>query len=505
VPTRVPRSAPGSGPSWYVLATAIGLLALTLRLVPVLRGGGLFGLGNYDDGVYFAAATAAAHGLLPYHDFLLLHPPGIVLVLLPFGLLGRLVGDPTAFAAARLAWMTLGAVNALLVGQILRPVGLVGAGLGALCYAVSLPAVYSEHTTLLEGPAQTCVLLAVLLVRPREARLSPTARAAVGAGVLLGASATVKIWGVVPVLVVVGWFVGRHALRTAAQVLGGAAVAVALVCLPFFVAAPVRMWQMVVLDQLGRQRSTVSEAARLGDMAGFALLGPPATGFSPLLVAGLVVVAVLLLLAWALPVGRLATVLTLVLAATLLASPSWFLHYPDLVAGPLCVALGAAAQRLVDRAGAVRRGLGVATVVLLVAAALAQAYPLLHFRPGTRFPGASLGRAAAAGRCITSDDPAALIEMDVLGRDLRRGCRFVADIGGYSYEVARLAGHPTPRRQDAVWHLAYLDYLRSGDLSLPFRYVRDGALSAPELAAIGSWPVVVRVGAYQLRRPAPAR
>jgi hypothetical protein len=265
------------------------------------------------------------------------------------------------------------------------------------------------------------------------------------------------------------------------------------------------MWQMVVLDQLGRQRSTVSVAARLGDIVGFALLHPPAVGFSPLLVGALVAVTVLLLLAWASPVGRLATVLTLVLAATLLASPSWFLHYPALVAGPLCIALGAGGQRLVDRAGAFRPGLRTATVVLLVAAALAQAAPLLHSRPGSRFPGASLARAATAGRCITSDDPAALIEMGVLGRDLARGCRFVADIGGYSYEVARLAGHPTPRRQDVTWHQAYLDYLRSGDLSLPFRYGRDGALSAQALAAIRSWPAVVRVGTYQLRRPGPAR
>ena len=31
----------------------------------VLRGGGLFGIGNYDDGVYYAAATGLIHGLLP--------------------------------------------------------------------------------------------------------------------------------------------------------------------------------------------------------------------------------------------------------------------------------------------------------------------------------------------------------------------------------------------------------------------------------------------------------
>src|SRR6476661_2472269 len=95
---------PSSDPNrvWHrVVAVAAALVAVVARLVPVLRGGGLFGLGNYDDGVYYAAGTALLHGLIPYRDYLFLHPPGIVLLLAPFGLAGH---DPTGLATARLAW-----------------------------------------------------------------------------------------------------------------------------------------------------------------------------------------------------------------------------------------------------------------------------------------------------------------------------------------------------------------------------------------------------------------
>jgi hypothetical protein len=47
--------------SWHwSLAITIAAIAFFFRLVPLLRGGGLFGLGNYDDGVYYAASTRPA-------------------------------------------------------------------------------------------------------------------------------------------------------------------------------------------------------------------------------------------------------------------------------------------------------------------------------------------------------------------------------------------------------------------------------------------------------------
>ena len=156
---------------------------------------GLFGFGNYDDGVYYAAATGLVHGRLPYHDFLLLHPPGMPLLLTPFALGAQLASDSYGFAAARVAWMLLGALNAVLIWRILRPIGLLAALFGGLSYAVFYPAVYADKSTLLESPATTALLLAIILLEPvARARSLPRGRA-IAAGALLGLAVTIKVWG----------------------------------------------------------------------------------------------------------------------------------------------------------------------------------------------------------------------------------------------------------------------------------------------------------------------
>ena len=107
-------------------------------------------------------------------------------LLAPFALLAQVIGDSNGFAVARLAWMVLGAVNAVLVWKILRPVGMVAAVFGGLGYAVFYPAVYVEKTTLLESPATTALLLAMLLLQPLVGDSSLPRGRAFAAGALLG-------------------------------------------------------------------------------------------------------------------------------------------------------------------------------------------------------------------------------------------------------------------------------------------------------------------------------
>ena len=111
IPTKKMRppvvSAPQQGQRWIFVL--IGVVAFGIRVVPVLSGTGLYALASYDGSVYYTAAAGLAHGLLPYRDFLLLHPPGIAIALLPFALIGEHVGDAQGLAVARVAWMALGA------------------------------------------------------------------------------------------------------------------------------------------------------------------------------------------------------------------------------------------------------------------------------------------------------------------------------------------------------------------------------------------------------------
>ena len=185
-----------STPHRWFIPGLVGIFALAfgVRLAGVLRGAGLHGLGNYDDGVHFAAALGLVNGLLPYRDFLLLHPPGVVVVLAPFAALSWLIGEPDAVAVGRLAWMLLGGFNAVLCALVLRPLSRVAGLIAGLCYAFTLGAVYVEHTMLLEAPATTVLLGALVVTRLLGAPDGIVTRHYVTAGVLLGFSPVLKIW-----------------------------------------------------------------------------------------------------------------------------------------------------------------------------------------------------------------------------------------------------------------------------------------------------------------------
>ena len=491
---RLAPARAGSRRRW-VLGVCVAVLAFAARLVPVLHGGGLWGLGDYDDGVHYSAAAALVHGRLPYRDFLFLHPPGIVLALTPFAAVGRLLGDPTGFAAARVAWMVLGAVDALLVVAVLRRRGPVAALLGGLFYALFPPAVYGEHSTQLEGLATACTLVALLLLTGRR---RPGLGPVVLAGALLGASAGVKIWGVVAVAVVVVATALTTGRRRALAVAAGGVAGATVVCLPFFLASPGAMARMVVRDQLGRPEAHVTAVVRLTQVVGLPVPGTPV----PLLVAVLAAFALLTVLAWRTAEGRLPAALLVGLTGLLMLTPSWFVHYASLVAGPAALTMGAGAAQLCAQARRVSPRLGVVVAAVLGLLVAGYAAPTASARLGTPFPGRQLAVAAqAAPGCVTTDDPTTLVEMDVLGRDLDRGCPVVVDLGGYSYDHPAVP--PVPRARNQGWQRYALGYLRSGSVVVVARFSAHEGFSPATAALVDRWPVLQRVGRYAVRRAEP--
>ena len=275
MPTEEPgatRSLAERRAGWWLLAVAVGGVAFLARLVPVLRTGGLDGIGQYDAAVYFGSAVGLVHGQLPYRDFLLLHPPGSTLALTPFAALGLVIGDNLAWSTARVAMMALGSLTAVLVAVVLRPLGLVPVLLGGLCYAVFLPAVAIETTTRLEPLAACCLAAALVLLGVDHPRTTLRPWTVALAGGLLGYAATVKIWGALPLVVVALYLLIVAGLRRAALFSAGAAAAGVAVCLPFLLAAPNQMWRQVVLSQFGREEATRSNRERLADITGLSLV-----------------------------------------------------------------------------------------------------------------------------------------------------------------------------------------------------------------------------------------
>lgn len=498
---------------WVIAVVLVAGAAFALRLAPVLAGGGLFGRGNYDDGVYYAAASGFVHGLLPYRDFVLLHPPGIVLALAPFAALADLVGDPIAFAVARVGFMLVGTANAVLVTAVLRRFGPTAAMIGGLAYAVFFPAVYVEHTALLEPLGTSCLLGAVLLVtrasgadsamtrvRPPSVPAARLLRPMVIAGVLLGVATTIKVWGVVPAVAMIAWALVVLGLRQALAVATGFAGAATLVCLPFFLAAPQQMWQQVLLAQLGRPRMSSSWSERISETAGLTPLDPTSAWW-------LVLVGVVALLsslaAWQTREGRLAVLLLGVTVALLFATPSWFLHYAALSAAPIALVLGATAGWL-----SVRLPRPAAIVALVVTIGLIAGYGnlVLALPFGRPFPAAELQPAVAAAKtCVTTDDPISLIELDVLRRNISRNCPLVVDLGGYNYALQIGDSRFRSRARSPRWQTVALDYLASGDTTVVGIRFRSGyGYSKATASTVGSWPVLARAGGVTVRRPVPA-
>jgi hypothetical protein len=426
------------------LVVTVAMAALAVRLWIAWRGGGIGGTDGYDDGVYYAASGSFLWGRLPYRDFVLLHPPGIMLALTPFALLGRIAGDHVGFEAARVAWMLVGALNATLVFRVCRRGGLAAATAGGLFYAVWTPAALTETTSRLEPLVTLGLLVALTLLSRAEGPQSR--RVLLWVGAALAVSAGVKIWAVAPVVLVLLWIWHRAGWRAAAwATLGGLAAGV-LVDGPFLVAAPTQMLRMVVLDQLRRGRTPIDVAARLAHVLvpGTTVPAQWSPGPATLVVGGLALALVCVACLGSGP-GRFALSLLGVQVLVLLLSPSFFGYYNAYAAPGLALVVAQVVRwmvallghRMSSRApGSLSTRAGT-TLVLVLGIMLAVSRSLgvdSHVVSGALFPAATLERAASAARCVTSDSPDALILTDLFTRDLRRGCQVPVDLSGLSYD-----------------------------------------------------------------------
>ncbi len=489
---------------WFPAAVLVFVIALLFRLIPVLRGGGLYGIGNYDDGVHFAAAVGLAHGLLPYRDFLFLHPPGIVLLLVPFAGLGQLIGDPTAFAIARVAAMLVGSLTAVLVMWLLRPIHPTAAVIGGLFYAVFWPAAHVERSTLLEGPQNTLLVISLLCIVPSASASRLSRHRLFIAGAVLGLSLTIKIW-VLPVVVIIALaMLLGHGRRAGWFLCGGAAVCVA-VCLPFFAAAPRLMWLMVVSDQLGRDR-VAGLVGRLIVLTGLTPFSPERS-FGSLLITVTLLFAACLLLALTVRRARFWVVVMMTCIGIVLSAPSTFPHYGALVAVPAALIIGAASGRLAILAGRVSRGNAaryrraiIALNVVLIASLACYASTLPEQRFGARFPAADLAPAVRTLKgCVTADRPDVLFQLDVLGRNLDRGCPLLVDVSGAQFHPPLVK--PGPLWRNRRWQTFALDYFRTGTVTIVARFGYRDEFSRASARTVDSWPVVASSGTFRVQRP----
>lgn len=482
------------------------VVAFAARLAPVLASGGLGGNFGYDPGVYYAAADALTFGRLPYRDFVLLHPPGVVLALVPFAGLGRVTTDHAGFMTAQLGFMALGALGAVLVVRVARRIGLprTPAIIGGLFYAVWLGSVNSEDVARL-GPLGGVLLLGGLSAW-FAARDSPGRRRYVLAGLALGAAASVKIWWTVPLaILLVAAVVSRERRRGAVPFALGAAAALLAVNGPFFAGAPSTMWHMVVTEQLGRPVRHSTILARVGGMTGLTQLDPTA-GPALVLAAGGVLLAVLVS-AWRVRAARLIVILVLAQAAVLFQAPPWYGFYADYLAAPIALSVAAAGAPL--RAGWRSRARPLALLVPAACTLLAGLFTVDYTFSGAHaailpWRGGVLVAAAQAQPCVMSNSPMGLILTDSLSRGLRAGCPNWIDVTGRSYGIGPGPGGPAePHLDHTQWQQDLRAYLYSGQAVIFIAHSGSQPDHAT-LAALTRAGVLARVGPQVLYR-APAR
>ena len=184
----------------YAVIAVCTAAAAFLRFYQLTRPGYLLGVTEYDDGVQFGDAVRLVSGVVPYRDFVVMQPPGSIVLMAPVALLAKVTGSAWGLAIARLLTAAADTACVALLGLLVRHRGPVAAGIACGIYAVYPDALVAAHTLLLEPWMNLFCLIGALLVFDGD-RLTDGRRLAWG-GVAFGFAAAVKLWALVPLAVI---------------------------------------------------------------------------------------------------------------------------------------------------------------------------------------------------------------------------------------------------------------------------------------------------------------
>jgi Glycosyltransferase family 87 len=453
------------------------LVALILRAYLLVRPG-VMTVTQYDDGPYFGSAVRLVHGVLPYRDFAFVQPPGITLLMSPLGLASNLTGTAWGLVIGRVFTVIAGAAAVVLGGLLVRHRGLLAVVLTCGILAIYPPGADSSHTVLLEPWLVLFCLAGAVAVFDGD-RLTPGVRRLAWGGAAFGFAGAVKVWAIVPVLVVA--LLCLPSLRRAATFTAGVAAGFLIPVLPFALASPRAFYNDVVVAQLSRVGKRVPVWHRLASM--IAIPGALQWTHGNLLAAWLALLAFVVVVqaaAWRAahspppPLDWFAT-LSAVLVVAMFLWPTYFAtHYSAFLAPFLAMAVALPCARLVaglrPAAGTRRQaapgqaarwlaGFGVvlAGLALMTAGAVAQA-PAGRPSRNRKASIAAVGRVVPPGACVATDQASYLLLANRFTSDVP-GCSQMVD--GLGTDLALSGGrrpHSGAGKVPAViaaWHQAF--------------------------------------------------
>ena len=392
-------------PAFWLTAST----ALALGLLLVYRGihlGFFHGQNEIDDGIYYGEGIMLAHGVLPYRTYVDVQPPGIALLMAPFGLLGRLTNNRAAFETARVFMVILSMANVVLLGRLVRRRHWVGVLVGVVALGFYGDSITADHTILLEPFLVFGTLLGLLFVFDDTEFATSSVTRWLAAGAMLGLTTSIKTWGAFPLLVLLAFAVIRGR-RCVTHYVAGALAAIVIVCGPFFVLAPATFIREVIVVQLTRSHAGyASEQLRLMN-----LLGVPGNALGALwlliVLWSAVVVVILASIVFQMRVDPsravtnldVAAMVSLVLvAASFLVASEFEDHYGGFLALFIALVLSATAVRLLPLA---KRLMTIAIVVATVAVFLLSVHHASHV-PKEPLPTSALDRIFPPTACVVS-------------------------------------------------------------------------------------------------------
>jgi hypothetical protein len=399
----------------YGVIAVCALAGALLRLYQLARPGYLLGVTEYDDGVQFGDAVRLVGGSIPYRDFVVVQPPGSVLLMAPVALLAKVTGTAWGLGIARLLTVAADTACIVLLGLLVRHRGPVAAGIAGGIYAVYPDALVAAHTFLLEPWLNLFCLAGALTVFDGD-QISGRGRRLGLAGVLFGVAVAVKIWAVAP-LAVTGVLAARRPRRLG-LLAGGAAAGFGVLVLPFLVMAPRPLVNDVFVSQYLRADLSHGPQAlpRLSDLAGFHLdPGVPSAvrillllGFAAIVAGGYLAVCLAARrrpapLDWYALIGLVAVI------GMLLWPADYYSHY-GAFAGPFIALVVALPVGLLRPAEQSRQIVPVVAVGLVAAMTIA-ALGVGQFAAETRLhawisPAAQADKLIPAGSCVLTNNPA---------------------------------------------------------------------------------------------------
>ncbi len=440
-------------------------LALGLRIYQLARPNYLSGPTQYDDGADFGSALRLLEGSLPYRDFVFVQPPGIALLLSPVALLAKAIGTDGGLVVARILTVCASATGVLLLGRLVRHRGPLATTLACGILAVSPDGILDAGTVFLEPWLVLACLIGASVMFEGDELTSSRSRLALG-GIAFGVAGTIKVWAILPVLVLV-WLVWRvGGRRSITAYVSGVAGGFVVLVIPFFVMAPNAFFNDVVVAQLSRadvaRVPLLMRLASLSGITGFLQFPQLSAGEAKVILATVAIAG--LLLVWvaltavrrprSMPtLDRFAIGTVVVVLLALLWPPDYYPHYAGFFAPLLGLAVGLAAAGLVSALApaSVRRLTIVAAVGIGVMAGVRLEYEAGLGKPTMT---AWVDQLVRPGSCVLTDDAALTIAADrFISSD--PGCSKMVDAFGTSLALNDgrngLMASSADVSLDAVW------------------------------------------------------